>query len=247
MTIFGAGVPDTDGPTPLLQRGSARIYRKAPLLQSIAVLAEHHEASDGRITTPVDVEKLVSASYDLGCAAPAEWAQDWKEALREEAKFKREQTRAAAKARISEPLSGDLSGWSQNLSPADEQSNAKQVRDTDESIEVVVLRNVAGRPYALPHIHALEGERVDGAIELDRDIARTLATCTVRLPGWALSDSALRELEADGQESWQQSRWLRGALPLVLDEDLSREVGDHVFRYDEQLGLLMERKEKVNP
>lgn len=245
LTIFGAGIPDIEGPTPVIQDGSRRVYRRAPLLRSICVLSKHDKASEGTITTPTDVEKLVSMSYNKKRAAPVGWVDAWDSAHVEERKFEKNQITDAARSRISEPLSGNLAGWSRSLSPADEQSNAKQVRDADESFEVVVVRNLNGRLYTLPHVRELEGHALDDVMEIDRALARTLATCTVRLPGWALSDSDLRDLEADGQESWQYSRWLKGALPLVLDEDLTREVDRYVFRYDEELGLLMERKENT--
>lgn len=243
LTIFGAGIPDIEGPTPVIQHGSRRVYRNAPLLRSISVLAEHAKASGGTITTPTDVEKLVSLSYDKKRTPPEGWEAAWTAAHAAERKFEKGQTQEAERSRISEPLSGNLAGWSRSLSPADEQSNAKQVRDADESFEVVVVRNVNGRLFALPHISELADHSVDDVIEIDKFIARTLATCTVRLPGWALSDSDLRDLEADGQESWQTSRWLKGTLPLVLNEDLTREVNHYIFRYDEELGLLMERKD----
>lgn len=243
LTIFGAGLPDTAGAAPKIQPGSRRVYRSAPLLRSIRVLADHADRTGGSITTPTDVEKLVSDAYDTAQVAPEGWRQEWSKALTAEREFETGQKNRAKHSRIPDPLSGDLSGWSRQPSPADEQSGAAQVRDADESFEVVVVRNVGGRLFALPQIKELEGEPVDGTTELDRSSARALATCTVRLPGWSLSDSDLRDLEADGQESWQQSRWLKGTLPLVLNEELSREVDRYIFRYDEQLGLLMERKE----
>lgn len=244
LTIFGAGIPNTTGPAPNIQMGSQRVYRKAPLLRSIRVLADHLNASEGRITTPVHVENLVSASYDENFTPPEEWSTAWGKALDQERSFEKQQRDAAALSRIPDPSSEDLAGWSRQPSPADEQSSAAQVRDADESFEVVVVRNDNGRVYGLPHVREIEGYPLDGIGELDWDIAKAVARCTVRLPGWALSNDDLMDLEADGQESWQKSRWLRGSLPLVLDSNLSREVDDYVFRYDTQLGLLMERKEK---
>lgn len=244
LSIFGAGIPETTGPAPSIQKGSVRVYRSAPLLRSLSVLAEHFQETDGRISTPVDVEKLVSASYDRKRAAPAGWAEQWEKAHRNELDFEKNQIKRAELARIPSPESEDLAGWSRQPSIADEQAAAGQVRDADESFEVIVVRNVNGRLYALPHVQELDGIPVDGTIELDVVVARNLACCTVRLPGWTLSDDDLMDLESDGQESWQQSRWLKGTLPLVLDENLSREVERYIFRYDQQLGLLVDRKEK---
>ncbi len=243
LTIFGAGVPDTSGQAPDIQIGSRLVYRDAPLLRSIRVLADHSLASGGRITTPTDVESLVSASYDTNQFPPAGWKEEWDAARADERRFEQDQIARAKHCRIPVPLNGNLAGWSRQPSLADEQATVAQVRDADESFEVVVVQNIGGRLFALPHINALEGVPVDGMMELEYSHARTLATCTVRLPQWSLSDSDLSNLEADGQESWQKSRWLKGTLPLVLDENLTREVERYIFTYDEQLGLLMERKE----
>lgn len=244
LTIFGAGVPDTSDVGPTIQAGSLRVYRSAPLLRSICVLSDHLKQTDGEITTPTHVEYLVAASYDKRLPAPEQWAAAWAKAHADERKFEKNQQDTAELSRIPDPLSENLAGWSRQPSLADEQSSAAQVRDADESFEVVVVRNVNGRLLSLPHIEELGDHRLDSIMELDWDIAKAAARCTVRLPGWALTNSDLIDLEADGQESWQKSRWLRGALPLVLDSDLSREVENYVFRYDTQLGLLMERKDK---
>lgn len=245
LTIFGADSPDSTGPAPVIQQGSVRVYRSAPLLRSISVLTDHFKKSGGQITTPADVEKLVSASYDKKLAAPTQWTEAWNQAHRDERRFEQDQIKRAKHSRIPDPGSEDLAGWSRQPSIADEQAAAAQVRDSDESFEVIVVRNVNGRLFALPHIRELGDIPIDGTMELDYAVARSLARCTVRLPDWALSDDDLIDLESDGQESWQKSRWLKGTLPLVLDENLSREVDRYLFRYDEQLGLLMERKEKA--
>ena len=56
-----------------------------------------------------------------------------------------------------------------------------------------------------------------------------------------MMDSALAELEEDGQESWQKSPWLKGQLPLVLDENLQRVLNGQLLTYDEDYGLLIEK------
>lgn len=242
LKIFGAGLPDTAGPTPDIQSGSKRVYRHAPLLRSIRVLVDHADDSGGAITSPDDVEHLVTASYDTTQSVPPLWKDDWAAAHAAERRFETDQENRAEKARIPDPVAGDLAGWTKQPSLADDQAAVAQVRDADESFEVVVVRNDRGRLRGLPHIKKLEGQSVDAVTELGYDIARTLATCTVRLPEWSLTDDDLNDLEADGQESWQKSRWLKGVLPLVLGEDLTREVDHYILRYDMKLGLLMERK-----
>lgn len=244
LKIFGAGLPDTESSVPEIQTGSKRVYRHAPLLRSVRVLTDHATGVEGTITTPDDVESLVTSSYDINKSAPETWKATWTAAHVEEKNFETDQESRAATARIPDPLAGNLAGWTKSPSLADEQAAVAQVRDADESFEVVVVQNRLGRLFALPHIKELEGQSVDGVMELDYRTARTLATCTVRLPEWSLTDDDLFDLEADGQESWQKSRWLKGSLPLVLDENLERELERYILKYDEQLGLLLERKEQ---
>ncbi|HCT13516.1 MAG TPA: CRISPR-associated helicase/endonuclease Cas3, partial [Corynebacterium nuruki] len=117
-----------------------------------------------------------------------------------------------------------------------------QVRDADESVEVIVVQRRGDTIYALPHVRELAGKPLDGMLELDPGDARRLAQCSVRLPAWvAASEAQLLELEKDGQESWQASPWLKGVLPLVLDESFQRRLGDWHITYERQRGLLCER------
>lgn len=46
-----------------------------------------------------------------------------------------------------------------------------------------------------------------------------------------------------GFEGWQRSYWLKGVLPLVLDEELRAVIGGQRLRYDREVGLVVEGKE----
>jgi CRISPR-associated endonuclease/helicase Cas3 len=82
---------------------------------------------------------------------------------------------------------------------------------------------------------------------VDERVAREVAKCTVSLPSWLTRgsglDRTLDDLENCGFEGWQRSYWLKGVLPLVLDEELRAVIGGQRLRYDEEVGLVVEGKE----
>ena len=55
----------------------------------------------------------------------------------------------------------------------------------------------------------------------------------------SLGDRIVSALEEDGFATWQESPWLKGELPLILDEDLTRELDNYTLLYDHELGLLV--------
>lgn len=241
LVITGSTVPDTAKAPPEFPRGIVAVYRRAPLLRSAYVLARHLKTSGGTITIPHDVAPLVYRAYHSELQSPAAWATKWEEAETAEELFRSRQQEKAKHFCISSPYVEDtLESWTGALSIADEVHGVAQVRDADESFEVIVVQRRDGRLYPLQGQN-LDDVPVDGTVGIDWSIARSLARCTVRLPGWSLTDSDLRALEADGQESWQTSPWLAGQLPLVLDEDLVRELDSVRLVYDIELGLLVDR------
>lgn len=76
---------------------------------------------------------------------------------------------------------------------------------------------------------------------IDDGLARAVAMCTVSLPAWTLrgsrEDRLISELERRGIPGWQNSPWLKGLLPLLLDDNLQARVGDLHFEYDKSIGL----------
>lgn len=85
------------------------------------------------------------------------------------------------------------------------------------------------------------------ATVIEDDVAYAASLNTLRLPGYlgtgGLGDQLIDELEQNCIDTWQNSRWLRGTLPLVLGEDGSAFHAGHHFQYDTQLGLVVTKKE----
>jgi CRISPR-associated endonuclease/helicase Cas3 len=131
------------------------------------------------------------------------------------------------------------------------------VRDTADSLEVAaVQRKRDGKYCLLPWIGDKNRGVVFGAeIPTERipddNVARVAAACTVSLPmqlcGPQIIDKVICELErraiADRLDTWQESYWLAGLLPLILDENLQAEILGYTVRYCEQTGLSVTRKE----
>lgn len=244
LVVVGVGKPNEKDDAPHIPHGLVAVYRAAPLLRSALVLKRHLDANSGVVTAPDHVAPLVADAYDHLLCPPDAWKQKWKAAEQENQEFHESQRVRASQFCIPSPCNEDLESWSTVLSPTNEQQGVAQVRDSDDSYEVVVVMRIGDGLYALPHVSELEEQRLDGIIELDWSVARMLAKCTVRLPEWLITSSTLAELEKDGQESWQKSPWLKGQLPLVLDENLQRVLNGQLLTYDEDYGLLIEKYDK---
>lgn len=249
LVIVGASHQLGQGPA--LERGGQTVYGTAALLRSLAVIQEHLGKFDS-ITSPRDVAGLVRSAYDPALAAPHGWEAAWLEAERELAAGLNSQRQRASVFCVKAPARGSraLFGWSDAMSRADDEQRAIQaVRDAADSIEVVlVIRNAAGQLRSVPWLAEHGDERADLGTEIPEGLARAIARCTVRLPAWVcrgpLGDKVIAELEKDGMETWQRSIWLKGVLPLVVDEQLFRQVGNLAFNYDREVGLQVKGEDK---
>ena len=84
----------------------------------------------------------------------------------------------------------------------------------------------------------------------DDGLAKTIAACCVRLPAFFgkewIVDKAIKELEEvmehEGlNETWSNSRWLRGVLCLIVDDDLKTNLCGRSLKYDRVLGLVYKK------
>lgn len=231
-----------DETAPEFPRGIETVYRRSRLLRCVLTLHRHLEVSGGVVDSPQDVAGLVATAYSEDPVPPEAWAEVWSAAERREEEFRVRQQVKAEQFRLPQADNGDLSTWNVAATSDAEIEGLAQVRDADDSVEVVVVQRVDGRIVALPHVRELTEVFLDELMEIDDGYARRLAQCTVRLPSWVMrTDAQFDELEKDGQESWQSSPWLKGVLPLVLDGSGEKQVGDWLLRYDDRLGLICER------
>lgn len=228
--------------TPVLaDQGSRRVYGEAQLLASVAVLRAHGP----KIRLAQDIPRLVDAAYDSDLVAPAGWENRWAKAVNDE-EMRAENARDRAQTFLLErpqAYAGLLadSGFFIKGDPDDGNGGRSQVRDSEDSLEVVVVRRVDELICPMP------GSTLPADTVLATDfppeprVARALAGCTVRLPAWSTAremDAVIAALERTSFAGWQQDcPWLQGQLVLVLDEAGRARVAHLDITYDDQAGL----------
>ncbi|HSA51657.1 MAG TPA: CRISPR-associated helicase Cas3' [Yinghuangia sp.] len=238
-------------PVPEPVPGSRAVYGRYALLRSLAVLAPH---LDGRcLELPGDISGLVQAAYGEGPVGPASWQPALAVAGEEEAVLRADQRRRADGFLLDgvRRPGRSLVGWlDAGVGDADDTRLGRaQVRDAEESLEVLVVqRRADGVLVTLPW---LEGGC--GGVELPEDsapapeAARTVAGCALRLP-WQFArpgvlDRAIAELEQSCFPAWQgkESPLLAGELVLVLDEDCRTRLAGFELCYSTTDGLVVAR------
>jgi CRISPR-associated endonuclease/helicase Cas3 len=136
----------------------------------------------------------------------------------------------------------------------DTRAGRAQVRDSRESLEVVVVqRRADGTLATLPWLGADTRGRERGGLELPQEqtpgsfTARVAASCGLRLPiqfSYAETmDRAIGELEGLYVRAWQgkDSPWLSDQLILALDEDCQTQLAGFVLHYSPLDGLEVTR------
>lgn len=239
------GFARVDGEAPELDRGCRAVYGAAALLRAVSVLDEHRDAI-GPLRSPDDVATLVARGYADDLVPPPGWEGPWVLAERRQRELDVEKCKRADAFRLPPPAAASLQGWD-SASVADGEKGLAQVRDSDDAIEVVLVQRISGRLYGPSWVDELADRDVDLGTVIEDEIAQILARNTVRLPSYLgrgkTGDDIIEELERNGVDCWQNSRWLRGMLPLVLDEDRRAVVAGHSIYYDTELGLVVDFSE----
>ena len=233
-----AGAPD-------LNRGCRAVYGAAPLLRCIATLDEHHRTHSA-VTSPDDVAYLVTRAYE-SIPAPTGWEEAWETAEESADQLHADKKKRAKQFRVPAPTQGPLLNWAHMEAPSStEEQGIAQVRDSEDSIEVVVVQRLDGQRRIPEWATSMAGQSVELGTVIDDDIAYGASLNTLRLPGFLgtgrLGDQLIDELEQNCIDTWQNSRWLRGVLPLVLDGDGTAVHAGHHFTYDSRLGLVVTKE-----
>ncbi len=248
---------------PLPVRGSRTVYGEYPLLRSLAVLLPHLEADtdSGRtLRLPDHISPLVQAAYtqdtdDASCA-PSSWNQALSDARKAQETYQADKA-THARTFLLDPAARDgraIIGWvDAGVGEAEDTQRGKaQVRDTGESLEVLVARRTSDG--TLTTIPWLTEER--GGLPLPAEsvpapkAVRALAASGLRLPyHFTLSsdmiERTITDLENDLVEAWQtkEAHWVAGELVLFLDEDDRAELAGHQLHYTRSDGLEVIRDE----
>lgn len=246
--VVVVGVDDWASVPPTLPRGSVAVYGRHLLLRAAAQVQSLVEERGASIVLPQDIAPLVQAAYGTEPLGPAVW-QDAMSAARARDEAERVVSEAKARAfRLPAPRAvGDLVGWLDgNVGEADETGARAQVRDADESFEVLVVQRDGADQWRLPDWLGGEHAAVAGR-PLPRNevpevqLRRALAGASVRLPAAMArgrrGDAVLADLEELVVEAWQRSPDLTGQLVLPLDDTRAALVQGFHIRYDQETGL----------
>jgi hypothetical protein len=236
-------------------RGSELVYGRYALLRSLAVVTEHLDTPASPVRLPEDISPLVQQAYGPEGAQLPDWAEAMEQARQVHDRTQADKERRAGTFRIGavakpgQSLIGWLAGGAGDAD--DTRAGRAQVRDSMESIEVIVVQRRSDG--ALATVDWL-GEGL-GGLPLPVDAvpaakaAKTAAACALRLP-FQLShpkiiDRVIAELEEFYIPAWQtkDSRWLAGELILPLDMDRRTSLAGFVLNYSPDDGLEVLRDE----
>jgi CRISPR-associated endonuclease/helicase Cas3 len=246
------GVADWASTPPTLDAGGRAVYRDHLLLRAAAQVAAV-AAGTGRIELPGDIAPLVEEAYGGTRIGPADW-QEAMDAARARAAAEQAASEASANAfRLRPPATGEgtsLIGWldasvgDANEGNAGEERGRAQVREGEDTFEVLVVQSDAAGQWRLPDWlppDKYPGELLTTVEVPSRALRRVLAGCSVRLPGAVCrgrhGDAVLAALEDTCVEPWQDSPDLAGQLVLVLDDDGRAPLPGWDIEYDARSGL----------
>ena len=249
---FVTGVEDWATSPPTLIRASEMIYGPYLLLRTLAVLRGVFDR-DGVVTLPAEIPTLVEQSYEDSEAIPDEW-RDETEAARQLWEREAADKKMRARSYLLGPVAsagGSIIDWiARGAGEAnDDSANGQaQVRDTEDSVEVLVVTRVDGELRTLPELSKNENHVVPEYGRPDDTVARTVANSSIRLPyslctPWRI-DGVVGALEQNAFAGWQQSPWLKGQLVLVLDSGLNATLHGAVVHYDKKIGLTVTYEKK---
>ena len=135
----------------------------------------------------------------------------------------------------------DLIGWLENNSKnSGEEDGNSQVRDTQDTIEVIALKKFKDGYTTFDG-----NEDISQNIE-NAEIAKKIASCTIKLPNRLSKsyniDDTIRELEdfyINNLQKWDNSAWLKGTLCAMFDENNECSINGVNMVYDEKYGLIL--------
>lgn len=262
--IRGIETWEEDGP--VFSKGVATVYPAATLLETLGILGLTDEGTSCTVGLPADIARTVRDAYGDKVALPQAWRERY-----EKDKGTRVDEVGRKKAKAGACLLRDgaamvrqretLVNWykAKDLETRDQDYGPRAVRDTGETVEVLLLELRGEEVHLLPWI-GCEGDGVELGAQVatawvpDDVTAQLAAQSAVRLPQSLCKPDRIEQLIGELEEacgrfvgSWQESPWLAGCLPLLLRRDeagrLGATVGGQVVTYDRDEGLTVRRGE----
>lgn len=240
------GVDDWSTQPPGFPDGAERIYGRDALLRSAAIVEDTCS-----VAIPREIPTLVARAYQTKPDVPEAWEAAAREATKVAARNQSSKVRRAGDFLLDDPrrksnLNALING---PASDPEDSHGYRQVRDSEDSLEVIVVVD-DGDGYRLPDdIGPYSGFSI-GYSTPDGALARALAACTLALPhslsGTWIVDRVIDELEAGVDVSpWQASPWLKGQLALALSPEGVGELAGRRIVYDLSHGLIVESEKKA--
>ncbi|ERJ83443.1 CRISPR-associated helicase Cas3 [Peptostreptococcaceae bacterium oral taxon 113 str. W5053] len=136
----------------------------------------------------------------------------------------------------------NLIAWTKNPDLDNESKSYAQVRDIEDSVEVIALKRI-GDGYGT----FTEGVDISGSIG-DNKTARKVARNTLILPKNLTKiyniDETIKALENYNRENlsdWRNTMWLKEALGIIFDEKNEFVMDNFKLLYDKKYGVSIER------
>ena len=240
-------LPSTSSPEPSLEPGAKAIYGEQDMLMSAAALDRVINGS-GVVTVPDDVHDLIEAVYGSDAPIPPLWREAVAHARETRATEDRAKHDAAQGFLLNEPersvKNSSLVGWLHTTASDNEEKGHAQVRDGEDSLEVILLdlRRAGGQEElrTLPSAPEAPSTMIPTDCAPDKKIVRAMALSAVRLPPRLSNprriDEVIDELEKRVVPAWQDDPQLRGQLFLLL-EDGRAQLADTALEYSPSTGL----------
>ena len=200
---------------------------------------------------PNDISHLVQLVYsEKELTLDNKLAEIYNEYRNKFVKNKKEKEFKAKRYRIDCPMAPDFSEedlivkWIEhpkNVAELSEVKASAQVRDSDESIEVIALKKCEG---------GYEFFDEKGLLDInDNKTAMKMAQHTLRLPRQVFYevgiDKVIKLLEDYYNENlsdWDNQSWLKSNLGIIFDENGEFKIFDKILKYDQKYGLIVEKE-----
>lgn len=222
------------------ESGSSVIYGDYLLIRTQLLLGDS-------IFLPKDISTLVQAVYsdDDSFIDKKSW-EKYEQAKKEhESKVARKKKRATG-YRLKNPNfrpNQSLIGWlTSELSSDAEEKVIAQVRDTQETVEVIALKKCEDGYTLFDQQHDLSNKIDDSSVQ--KNISRHVIRLPLRLSAHYSIDQTILELEKFNRTclpSWQESTWLRGLLGIIFDENNEFILNGFRLKYCEKQGLTCQK------
>lgn len=225
---------------PAFSSGVSNVYTKASLIEALSVCGLTKAGASVKLALPDDIARLVQYAYSDAVAGviPNTWGALYQKACQtrlEENQRKEQRAHCcllkSAKVMIQDGQS--LTDW-YFLSATDKTDadyGPRAVRDTQETVEVMLLQRNDGHIHLLPWIgdprHGVEfgaevpvGQVPDGAVAklaIQSSARLPLSICSMDRIGQLIE--VLEAMDSPYVGSWQESPWLQGQLALFLEDE----------------------------